>query len=73
MAVPGREAEETCTLGMGIIDRLGGRGGKLDWPVGESARCMSEVGLVSPDRERMCLEGAGMWLGVLGRVRGGET
>ena len=76
--MPGRDAEETCTLGIGIIERLGGRAGKLFMlpeteRVGDSARCARDVGLISPeDRERRCLEGPGMWLGVLGRVRGGD-
>ena len=53
MAVPGRDADETCTLGMGIMERLGGRAGKLFRPpdtdaVGDRARCMSDVGLISP-------------------------
>lgn len=78
--MPGREAEETCTLGMGIIERLGGRTGMpvTDWVGdrardGENARCMYDVGLTSPaaDIERKWLfDGAGMWLGVFGRVRG---
>ena len=78
--MPGRDAEETCTLGMGIIERLGGRTGiPVTDCVGDNARdgvmerYMSDVGLTSPaaDMERKWLfDGAGMWLGVLGRERG---
>jgi hypothetical protein len=53
-----RDSEETCTLGRGIIDRLGGREGGMRMPLGvcegavlgevsgcggENARCISVV------------------------------
>ena len=82
MLVPGRDADSTCTLGMGIIERLGGRAGRTLPPgvcergPGEKARCMSESSQSldvsgDPDIDRQCdFEGAGMWLGVFGRERG---
>ena len=36
MADPGLEGVESCTLGMGIIERLGGRGGYEDRPPAET-------------------------------------
>lgn len=59
MAEDGLEADETCTLGIGIIERDGGRGGVGPLPgvcarsidtvrVGENARCIRDVvGLLS--------------------------
>lgn len=65
MAVPGRDADEMCTLGMGIMERLGGRAGKLPMLpdtdiVGESARCMREVGLISAEEAERLWYRAGM-------------
>ena len=76
--MPGRDADWTWTLGMGIIERLGGRGGKaLICPemdcVGEIAReGLESAEDTDVDNDRRCA-GAGMWLGVFGRLREGET
>lgn len=83
MLVPGRDAESTWTLGMGIIERLGGRAGRTLPPgvcergPGENICCMNEsspsleVSEGDLDIDRQCdFEGAGMWLGVFGRERG---
>ena len=77
--MPGRDADWTWTLGMGIIERLGGLGGKaLMAPqidcVGEIAReGLESAEETDVDRDRRWLEGVGIWLGVFGRLRGGET
>jgi hypothetical protein len=85
IADEGLEADENCKLGTGIIERLGGRGGWEDMGdvaldvenAGEKARGTVAVfsssyqpaSEVRPDIA--CdLEGAGMWLGVLGLGRG---
>lgn len=72
MLVPGRDAESTLTLGMGIIERLGGRDGRVLPPgvcergPGVNARCMRESSLSlevsggDPDTDRQDFEGAGM-------------
>lgn len=73
MLVPGRDAESTWTLGMGIIERLGGRTGRTLPPgvcergPGENARCIMEsspsleLSEGDPDMDRQCdFEGAGM-------------
>lgn len=80
MDVDGREADDIWTLGIGILERLGGRGGWRPlgvWRpetdcVGESAR-ENELSSHSSadsegevDIERQC-DGVGIWLGVLGR------
>jgi hypothetical protein len=72
-----------CTLGIGIIDRLGGRGGGEEMPDGVSGRKWSDendrpasesvlVGESSAaeDAVRWCIRGVGIWLGVFGRERG---
>ena len=76
--MPGRDADWTWTLGMGIIERLGGLGGKALFPeidcVGDSAReGLEPAEETDDDMDRRWLAGAGMWLGVFGRLRGGET
>lgn len=85
----GRDGVWRCTLGIGIMDLLGGLGGCVtggeellnpDADVGEVGDCDCEFKAPSsssqpptdrtPEIERKVLAGVGIWLGVLGRVRG---
>lgn len=82
IVVEGLDGVERCRLGIGIFDRLGGRGGCPNADVlvpetenvGENALEYGSCSTGSPstalvDTEREPL-GAGMLLGVLGRGRG---